>query len=241
MVGMPDRRLVVHLLVAVLVVAGAAACSDDRDDASSTTTSATDTAPDTAGAVGASTTAVAQCDTRAAVVTDIDETLTTSDGEFLRQLGDVTYDPAERPDASEMIQAYSDLGYYIVYVTGRAQEGDIPDSDMTTTELTETWLVDHGFPIGEGIGELHLFPPDSGTLVEYKADTVTALEDEGYEVAVAYGNADTDFESYSDAGLTEEQVFSIGRLAGAEGTTAIEGDGYTGHLAEFVEPLDPVC
>src|SRR4051812_10555050 len=42
--------------------------------------------------------------TRAAVVTDIDETLTTDDNEFLYQIADPSYDPAMRPDADTLMQ-----------------------------------------------------------------------------------------------------------------------------------------
>ena len=57
------------------------------------------------------------CLSHRAVVTDIDETLTTSDDEWLSQMGDAEHDPAMRPAANELIQAYADAGYEIVYIT----------------------------------------------------------------------------------------------------------------------------
>ncbi len=53
------------------------------------------------------------------LVTDIDETLTTLDSEFLAQLADPTYVPEMRPDANTLMQGYYALGYRILYVTAR--------------------------------------------------------------------------------------------------------------------------
>ena len=45
------------------------------------------------------------CDVQAAVYTDIDETLTTSNEEWAQQLADPSHDPAMRPDADALMQA----------------------------------------------------------------------------------------------------------------------------------------
>ena len=42
------------------------------------------------------------------VVTDIDETLTTSNAEWLTQLADGSHDPAMRPDADVLMSGYAD-------------------------------------------------------------------------------------------------------------------------------------
>src|SRR5690349_11653328 len=74
-----------------------------------------------------STTATTDADTTAgacegelpAIVTDIDETLTLSDEEFLMQLMDGNYDPVEREGGAALIGGYADLGYRIMYLTAR--------------------------------------------------------------------------------------------------------------------------
>lgn len=193
-------------------------------------------------AADGSTTTLASCDdVRKAVATDIDATLTASNDELAMQVQDVAYDQQERPGAARLFDLYSDLGYEIVYVTARHETLTFTGSDASAREVTLDWLDLHGFPTGEGEAVLYL-APDNASVADpapYKAGVVDDLTAQGYEFDFGYGDADTDFEAFLDAGVAE--VFSVGELAGYEGTTGIDEAGYGDHIAERVEPLDAVC
>lgn len=176
----------------------------------------------------------------AAVVTDIDGTLTTSNAQFLQQLVDPDYDPEMRPDANTLMQAFSANCFTIFYITGRGQDITLLDG-RSATEATSDWLDEHGFPrstddltLATGLGA-------TGSAVRtYKAETIEALQAEGWEIRYAYGNADTDVEAYQDAGIPDEHIFLVGELAGQMGVQGItDGDAYTNYLASM--PTDSVC
>jgi phosphatidate phosphatase PAH1 len=177
-------------------------------------------------------------DTRVAIVTDIDETLTTSDNEWLLQIANPSHDPEMRPDADVLMRAWFDLGYRVFYVSARGKGSFLLDG-TSAREATEGWLSDHGFPyasqdvfLADGIGSL------IGT-AQYKADVLYALQDEGFELVYAYGNADTDVEAYKLAGIPDDHIFLVGKLAGQMGVQAIPTDrAYTAHFASFM-PSQP--
>ncbi len=177
--------------------------------------------------------------TSKAVVTDIDETLTTLDSEWLTQVSDPAYDPAMRPDASTMMQTYAELGYTVFYITARGQGMTLPDG-RSSTEATEDWLSDHDFPLekgslylAEGIGAL------GDMAVDYKSAVIADLEADGMQMAWAYGNADTDIEAFQLALIPDDQIFLVGVLAGEMGVEPIlDADAYTNHLADHVGGLD---
>lgn len=160
------------------------------------------------------------------IVTDIDGTLTLSDEEFLTQIDDGSYDPVQMGAASELINAWADKGYPIVYLTARPHP---------FRSETRQWLDAHGFPAGPVIS--------SGTLVvgstaqEYKRTWVERLtSDFDWDVVAAYGNADSDIGAYAEGGIPTEITFIVGEFAGDSGTQPIENLDYTAHIAEFVEP-----
>lgn len=168
------------------------------------------------------------------LVTDIDETLTTSDNEFVAQIIDATHDPAMRPSAVELLQAYADLGYRIVYVTARGSDVMLPDG-RNGQEASEDWLTAHDFPEGDVF--LHPGLPAVGeTASTYKAEVVAGLIAEGGEAAWGYGNALTDIEGFRAGGVADDRLFLVGELAGTvEGVGAItDDDAYTTHLAEHL-------
>lgn len=199
----------------------------------------------TAGATAASPAAAtaATCDVeRHVVVTDVDETLTTSDVENLHQILDPTYDQKERTDASATFQAFHDKGYWIAYVTARPETLTLGDGRSYRT-ATDQWFGAHGFPTPENLSEVYLSPDLWSSLIPrgYKGQVVKALQAAGYQVDYAYGNASTDFQAYADAGVALDRTFSIGKLAGWGGTTAITGGTFTDHLATFLPSVPVVC
>ncbi|MEZ4317962.1 MAG: hypothetical protein R3F61_10680 [Myxococcota bacterium] len=173
----------------------------------------------------------------ALVVSDIDETLTTSDGELIAQLLDAAYDQAMRPDANTAMSRWADAGYRVLYVTARGEQITLTD-DRTMRQATSDWLDLHGFPRSEG--DLFLSPGVAAAGEEaraYKASVLLDAQAAGDVVVAAYGNADTDLEAYVDAGLTPEQVYVVGERAGdPRGVPVPDEEAYTGHLATLSPP-----
>jgi hypothetical protein len=159
------------------------------------------------------------------VISDIDGTLTTSDNEFIFQLGDVTYDPEEEQGASEMMNAWFDKGYQTIYLTARPNDGRL---------LTRQWLIDHDFPKGP------LETADSfvfgSSAAAYKGAFSTLITDDlGWEFTAGYGNSESDIDGYREAGVALELMFTIGEAAGYLGTTVITNDNYTPHISSYVD------
>jgi len=181
------------------------------------------------------------CEPTFLVATDIDETLTTSDSEWLSQLGDPTHDPAMRPDANTLMQAYADRGYRVVYITARGEDLGLTDG-RTGREATWDWLAAHGFPGGpedlwlaEGIGVSGEYA------VAYKSEVLLGLQGQGYTSSWAYGNADSDILAFQAAGISDERIFLVGELAGTMGVQPIvDDDAYSAHMAAQLDQVDAV-
>ncbi len=158
------------------------------------------------------------------VVTDIDETLTTADAEFLRQIGDPSYDPQLRPGSIELMNAWAEKGYKAIYLTARPHDFRVP---------TRGWLAAHGYPTGPVGTATSLVVGDAA--VAYKAAFIGQLvNDLGWSVVAAYGNADSDIQAYAQAGVPKSVTFVVGTLAGEDGTVAIEDGDYSNHVATYV-------
>lgn len=181
-------------------------------------------------------------DVRRAIVTDVDETLTTADLEFFFAYLNPRYDPAERSAASKMLRAYADRGYWIIYVTARPDGVWLSDG-RSIRRSTQNWLTAHSFPMSRDRTMVYLAPDILSALIPtgYKAAVIKALKSEGFEFDYAYGNSDTDFMGFKIGGIPLDRQFSIGKLAGYGGTRAIVGNGFDDHLASHVTAVTPVC
>jgi phosphatidate phosphatase PAH1 len=177
-----------------------------------------------------------------AVFTDIDETLTTTDEEWLAQLGDPAHDPAMRPGADALMQGYAERGYAVFYVTARGEELELSDG-RSARQASEDWLVAHGFPyaegqlyLAEGLGAL------GDSAVEYKSEVIMDLEAEGWQADWAYGNADTDILAFQAAGIPDDHIFLVGELAGSMGVQPIvDEDAYEAHITEQLPEVGEVA
>ena len=175
------------------------------------------------------------CVPEAAVVTDIDETLTTSDSEWLAQMFDASHDPQARPDAAELMRGYDELEYTVYYITARGESIELSDG-RSAREATRDWLEEHGFPISDG----RLFLAyGTGALgdaaVEYKAGVIEELALAGWTVLWAYGNSDTDIEAFQQAGIPDDNIFLVGELAGEMGVVGIPDDeAFVDHAADHL-------
>ncbi len=178
-----------------------------------------------------------------AIVSDIDETLTTADAEFLMQLIDSTYDPLEREEAAELMTDYHSRGYTVVYLTARAETQTSTDDAMVPAhDLTFDWLEAHGFPVDENT-RLILAPTFvfGDTAAAYKGQALLDLEAEGFTFDYAYGNALSDIAGFDMAGIPAEVTFIIGPEANADGATPVEGDDWVAHRAEQIPTVPDYC
>ena len=183
------------------------------------------------------------CVPGAAVVTDIDETLTTGDEEWLAQLLDPGHDPQQRPDAAALMRGYDELQYTVYYVTARGEATELADG-RTAREATRDWLDAHGFPIADG--RLFLAPGNGAiddAAVEYKAGLIEELELADWTVHWAYGNAETDVEAYQQAGIPDDLIFLVGELAGEMGVVGIpDEDAFVQHALDHLPTVpEAVC
>lgn len=169
---------------------------------------------------------------RVAVVTDIDETLTTADGEWIDQLLDPSHDPAERPDAATLMQGYADKGYAIVYLTARGE--DLAPEGTTSRDLTVDWLDAHGFPVDPDHVVLAPGPGALGSAAApYTTDALAGYVADGWSFPYGYGNADTDMEAFETV-VNLERLFLVGELTEDPAFEAYlpipDSEAYTAHL-----------
>jgi phosphatidate phosphatase PAH1 len=224
----------------VLVTAMSAACGSGDDGA---------TAADDASepAVDESTTAVAAggglqpcAEDRHGVVIDVDGSLTASVGELSLWVADPAYDPAVRPGAVDLMQAWRTLGYEIVYLTGRPAEMRIGTTPIA--DATAAWLERHRFPTGAGT---QLFVWDARaveTLEQFKTQTLIDLHREGLSLDYGYTDATLDVIAYRTAGIAADHIFTIGEASGfEEGTVAVPDPSWLPHQVAVVDAQPPVC
>ncbi|TXD37742.1 hypothetical protein FRC98_08630 [Lujinxingia vulgaris] len=165
------------------------------------------------------------------IVFDIDATLTTSDSELFQDifndlfepLLDGDFVPEARVGAVDITKVRNELhGYQLVYITGRP---------YWLTEQSRGWLDDQGVAHGHlrltGSNAESL--PNNTGVGAYKAAYLAFLQDLGFEIVMAYGNATTDIFAYAEAGIAPERTFILGQHGGEEGTVAL-GEDYVEHL-----------
>jgi phosphatidate phosphatase PAH1 len=163
-----------------------------------------------------------------AVLFDIDGTLTTGDGELLEDLlgGGA---PDMRPGASDVAKRWVELGYLVVYMTGRPY----PLRDSTLR-----WLDERGFPRGPVLTPEHGSDaiPTMGHVGAFKRATLLALQEDGLVFEAAYGNAATDVCGYAQAGVPPERTWITqprGPCDGYEAPHRLES--YVDHLETLRE------
>ena len=152
---------------------------------------------------------------RQAVLFDIDGTLTINDFEAYADYVGVKTATAY-PYAPEMVNAYRDKGYQIVYLTARPYWVTKDGRDWLKIKGINSWHY-HANPYGDGP-----IPPDTQ---QFKTDYVRYLREQvGLNIIRAYGNATTDIGAYADGGLPKAETYIIGSNAGQSGTQPISGD-----------------
>jgi len=130
------------------------------------------------------------------VVSDIDGTLTHSEGAFPKSVLFGSAVHAQR-DAAATLRAATAAGYQMVYITARGDR---------FTDATRRWLVEQGFPRGPLRLGQPLFVMPGAPTVEYKWNTIVWLRSK-FGVAAGLGNRATDVEAYRMAGLPARRTF----------------------------------
>ena len=155
------------------------------------------------------------------VVTDIDGTLTADDGELLSQIASITYVPKMMGAADQLMKAWANKHYPIIYLTARTH---------VLRAESRLWLDDLGFPTGP------LITANGGKNDDvYKTLWLERLvQSFGWNIVAAYGNADTDITAYENAGIAKDHTFIVGPMAGSRGTVAIANGDFTAHISGFV-------
>jgi phosphatidate phosphatase PAH1 len=228
----------VSVILAIAVMLPAAACGSGWD------ASAGDSGEPTLGVdttEAADENDVQPCpEDRHGVVVDVDGTLTANAGELLVAVANPAYDPAVRPGAVELMQAWRALGYEIVYLTGRPAGMHV--GYMSIADATAAWLESHSFPTGDGT---HVFVWDDRAIErieQYKTQTLVELTTEGLSLDYGYTGTPTDVIAYRTAGIPADHIFTVGEASDSgEGTVPVLDPGWLSHQVNVVDPLPPVC
>ncbi|XP_035247617.1 membrane-associated phosphatidylinositol transfer protein 2-like isoform X1 [Anguilla anguilla] len=141
------------------------------------------------------------------------------DGSFAASVSIMGSDPKVRAGAVDVVRHWQDLGYLIVYVTGR------PDMQK---QRVVAWLSQHNFPHGivsfcDGL----VHDP-----LRHKANFLKALIQEAHmKIFAAYGST-KDISVYTAIGLPPSQIYIVGRPTKKHQCQFIT-DGYASHLSQL--------
>ncbi|XP_078523715.1 membrane-associated phosphatidylinositol transfer protein 2 isoform X7 [Lissotriton helveticus] len=143
------------------------------------------------------------------------------DGSFAASVSIMGSDPKVRAGAVDVVRHWQDLGYLIIYVTGR------PDMQK---QRVVAWLAQHNFPHGivsfcDGL----VHDP-----LRHKANFLRGLiTDLHMKVHAAYGST-KDISVYSTIGLPPAQIYIVGRpTKKLQHQCQFITEGYAAHLAQL--------
>ncbi|KAK6315548.1 hypothetical protein J4Q44_G00130720 [Coregonus suidteri] len=143
------------------------------------------------------------------------------DGSFAASVSIMGSDPKVRAGAVDVVRHWQDLGYLIVYVTGR------PDMQK---QRVVAWLSQHNFPHGivsfcDGL----VHDP-----LRHKANFLKALICEAHmKIFAAYGST-KDITVYSSLGLPPSHIYIVGRPTKKMSSQCqFIPDGYASHLSQM--------
>jgi len=162
---------------------------------------------------------------RQAIVFDVDGTLTINDFEaYADYIGIKTARPYV--DAVDMVRAYQEKGYQIIYLTAR------PAWD---TKDSRHWFAKMGLPEWHYRSRLYDANSKIPAIQTHKTNYLNYLRNTvGLDIVRVYGNALTDIAAYADSGIAKSQTYIIGTYAGVKDTQAITKN-YSDHYQTVVE------
>jgi hypothetical protein len=235
----------VVLTLATLATAATAACGGGGGDEAggATTTGAEGAASATTASHGGDGTttppATACAGDRRGVVVDIG-TLTFGAGELARWSNDPTYQMRVRPGAPELLQAYRERDYEILYITG--VPSDSARGLQPFADAFHSWLQQNGFPDGDGT-QYHAWDraahPSAGV---FKTQTLVDADLDGLSVDYGYTDDANDVRIFlTGGGIPADHVFTVGGFEGGPVTSGVPETDWTSHRIRVVDPLPPLC
>ncbi|XP_049433635.1 membrane-associated phosphatidylinositol transfer protein 2-like isoform X5 [Epinephelus fuscoguttatus] len=142
------------------------------------------------------------------------------DGSFAASVSIMGSDPKVRAGAVDVVRHWQDLGYLIIYVTGR------PDMQK---QRVVAWLSQHNFPHGivsfcDGL----VHDP-----LRHKANFLKSLTEAHLKIFAGYGST-KDISVYTSIGLPPSQIYIVGRPSKKmQHQCQFITEGYAAHLSQL--------
>ncbi|XP_025836899.1 protein retinal degeneration B isoform X2 [Agrilus planipennis] len=144
------------------------------------------------------------------------------DGSFTASVSVTGRDPKVRAGAVDVVRHWQELGYLIVYITGR------PDMQQ---QRVVSWLSQHNFPHGLVSFADGLSTDPLGHKAAYLNNLV---KNHGVIIHSAYGSG-KDISVYTAIGLKPKQIYIVGKANKKQQSQAtILAEGYAAHLAALM-------
>ncbi|XP_015041504.2 protein retinal degeneration B isoform X2 [Drosophila pseudoobscura] len=141
------------------------------------------------------------------------------DGSFTASMSVTGRDPKVRAGAVDVCRHWQELGYLLIYITGR------PDMQQ---QRVVSWLSQHNFPHGLISFADGLSTDPLGHKTAYLNNLV---QNHGISITAAYGSS-KDITVYTNVGMRTDQIFIVGKVSKKLQSNAIVlSDGYAAHLS----------
>ncbi|XP_023176305.2 protein retinal degeneration B isoform X1 [Drosophila hydei] len=141
------------------------------------------------------------------------------DGSFTASMSVTGRDPKVRAGAVDVCRHWQELGYLLIYITGR------PDMQQ---QRVVSWLSQHNFPHGLISFADGLSTDPLGHKTAYLNNLV---QNHGISITAAYGSS-KDISVYTNVGMRPEQIFIVGKVGKKlQSNATVLSEGYAAHLA----------
>ncbi|XP_016974661.1 protein retinal degeneration B isoform X1 [Drosophila rhopaloa] len=141
------------------------------------------------------------------------------DGSFTASMSVTGRDPKVRAGAVDVCRHWQELGYLLIYITGR------PDMQQ---QRVVSWLSQHNFPHGLISFADGLSTDPLGHKTAYLNNLV---QNHGISITAAYGSS-KDISVYTNVGMRTDQIFIVGKVGKKlQSNATVLSDGYAAHLA----------
>ncbi|XP_050740641.1 protein retinal degeneration B isoform X2 [Drosophila biarmipes] len=141
------------------------------------------------------------------------------DGSFTASMSVTGRDPKVRAGAVDVCRHWQELGYLLIYITGR------PDMQQ---QRVVSWLSQHNFPHGLISFADGLSTDPLGHKTAYLNNLV---QNHGISITAAYGSS-KDISVYTNVGMRTDQIFIVGKVGKKlQANATVLSDGYAAHLA----------
>ncbi|KAH8420110.1 hypothetical protein KR009_005936 [Drosophila setifemur] len=141
------------------------------------------------------------------------------DGSFTASMSVTGRDPKVRAGAVDVCRHWQELGYLLIYITGR------PDMQQ---QRVVSWLSQHNFPHGLISFADGLSTDPLGHKTAYLNNLV---QNHGISITAAYGSS-KDISVYTNVGMRTDQIFIVGKVSKKlQANATVLSDGYAAHLA----------